>query len=207
MDQFTPAELRLIRPLNSPRKIQDFLNTIPCNFQIGPATLLSPARVLREWKAQCLEGAMLAAAILRHHGYPPLVLDLKATPYDFDHVITVFMIDGCYGAITKTNHGVLRYREPVYKTVRELCMSFFHEYFMDDGEKTLRSYSDPIDLSRFDKKNWMTTEEELWEIPEYLDRVKHHPMLTRSQLARLRPADKIEIEMGKLAEWKHPRKK
>ncbi len=201
MKKFDKSHLRLIRSLNSPRKVQDFLNTIPANFQIGPATLLSPLRVLRENKAQCMEGAMLAAAILRHHGFPPLLVDLKSTPYDFDHVITVFQVDKHWGAITKTNHGVLRYREPVYQSIRELCMSFFHEYFLDDGSKTLRSFSDPVDLSRFDKKNWMTTEEELWEIPEYLDKVKHYPILTRSQIARLRPADKIEIEMGKMTEW------
>jgi hypothetical protein len=201
MDQFSSPHRRLIEQLNTPQKVQDFLNTIPCNFQIGPATLLSPVRVLRERKAQCMEGAMLAAAILRHHGFPPLLVDLKSTAYDFDHVLTVFHVQEHWGAITKTNHGVLRYREPVYRTIRELCMSFFHEYFMDDGAKTLRSYSHPVDLSRFDHKHWMTTDEELWEIPEYLDGVRHYPILTRSQIARLRPADRIEIAMGKLTEW------
>ncbi len=198
---FTHAELRLVRPLNTPRKIQDFIDAIPMNFQrTGPACL-SPRRVLRERRAQCMEGAMLAAAILRVHGLPPLVMDLKATSYDYDHVVAVFKLDGCFGAISKTNHGVLRYREPIYKTIRELAMSYFHEYFMDDGEKTLRSYSKPVDLSRFDDRNWMTAEDDLWDVYNFIDSVKHFPMLTRSQIARLRKADIIERKMGKLTEW------
>ncbi len=198
---FTREELRIIRRLNTPAKIQDFLNKIPMNFQRGKPTCLSPRRVLREWKAQCVEGALLAAAILRHHGHRQLVMELKATAYDYDHVVALFRIDGYYGAISKTNHGVLRYREPIYKTIRELAMSYFHEYFMHDGEKTLRSYTGAIDLSRFDTRNWMTAEDDLWDIYAYLDTVKHYPMLTRSQITRLRKAERIEREMGKLTEW------
>jgi hypothetical protein len=198
---FTPKELRLLRPLTSPKKIQDFINRIPINFQKDGPTCLSPRRVLRERRAQCVEGALLAAAILRLHGHPPLIMELKATAYDFDHMLAIFKLDGCFGAISKTNHGVLRYREPVYRTVRELAMSYFHEYFMDDGEKTLRSYSKLVDLSRFDRRNWMTSEDDLWDVYNFVDSVKHFPMLTRSQIARLRKADVIERKMGKLTEW------
>ena len=128
-------------------------------------------------------------------------MELKAVDHDFDHVVALFEIDGGIGAISKTNHGVLRYREPVYKNVRELAMSYFHEYFLDDGEKTLRSYSDPVDLSRFDKRKWMTADDDLWDVYNYLDTVKHHPILTLSQIKRLRKADPIERKMGTLTEW------
>lgn len=112
---------------------------------------------------------MLAAAALRMHGHRPLVVDLKATEADDDHVIAVFRQHGSWGAISKTNHAVLRYREPVYASIRELVLSFFHEYFLKNGKKTLRSYSQPVDLSRFDRRGWMTSEEDVWYIPEYRD--------------------------------------
>ena len=145
---------------------------------------------------------MLAAAALRINGKKPLVLDLTSTPKDFDHVVCVFNQDGGWGAISKTNHAVLRYREPVYKTIRELVMSFFHEYFDDDGKKTLRSYSFPVDLSKFDYLNWMASEEDVWQIPDYLAKVKHFPIMNRSQIAKLRKADSSEIEAGKITDWK-----
>jgi len=200
-------EVKILKSLNTPRKIQDFLNKIPINFDEGGETCMSPRKVLRENKAQCMEGAMLAAAALRVNGEKPLVLDLTSVYHDFDHVICLFKRDGLWGAISKTNHAVLRYREPVYKTTRELVMSFFHEYFDDNGKKTLRSYTRPVDLSRFDHLNWMTSEKDVWEIPEYLADVKHIPILTRKQIANLRKADDLEIESGKIVEWKDPKGK
>jgi hypothetical protein len=119
----------------------------------------------------------------------------------------VFQIRGYWGAISKTNHGVLRYREPIYKTIRELAMSYFHEYFLDDGAKTMRSYSIPVDLSRFDKRGWMTAEEDVWYVPAAIDDAKHIPIITPSQIKGLRKADRIEREMGKIVEWKKPMKK
>ena len=204
---FTREELKIIRPFNTPRKIQDFLGTLEMNFELKGDTCFSPRRVLRERRAHCVEGAILGAAMLRVAGWPPLVMDLRAATYDFDHVVAPFQIDTCWGALSKTNHGVLRYREPVYRTIRELALSFFHEYFMDDGEKTLRSYSIPINLSRFDRRQWITTEEHLWDIYRYIDAVRHYPILNRAQIARLRHADPIERQMGKLKEWPHPRSK
>lgn len=191
----------MFRKLRTPRKIQDFLNTLRINFEERGETCSSPRTVLRRGSAHCMEGAMLAAAVLRIHGHPPLLVDLKATPDDFDHVLAVFKQHSCWGAITKTNHAVLRYREPVYRTIRELAMSFFHEYFDDDGKKNLRSFSMPVNLARFDRLNWMTAAEDLWEIPEYLDAVRHYPMLNLAQRAGLRRADPIEIKAGKLVEW------
>ncbi len=203
---FTKEELRILRSLNTPRKIQDFLDTLRMNFEENGETNLSPRKVLQERHAHCMEGAMLAATALRLAGWKPLVMDLKANGKDFDHVVAVFQIDNFWGAISKTNHGVLRYREPVYKTIRELAMSYFHEYFSDDGKKSLRSYSNPVDLSRFDRDHWMTAEEDLWSIPHYIDEVRHFPILTKSQIARLRPADPLETKIGAMVEWPKPRR-
>ncbi len=145
---------------------------------------------------------MLAALALRVHGERPLVLDLTAAAGDQDHVVALFRRYGCWGAISKTNHAVLRYREPVYKTVRELVLSYFHEYFLQsNGKKTLRSFSRPIDLSRFDKKGWMTSEEDVWFVPEYLADVHHTSLLSRAQIASFRPAETIEREAGAIVEW------
>ena len=204
MSDFSKEELTVLRRLNTPRKIQDFLNTLAINFEEKGETCMSPRRVLREHTAHCMEGAMFAAAVLRFHGHKPLVMDLKTacSADDTDHVVAVFQKNGFWGALSKTNHAVLRYREPIYRGVRELALSYFHEYFLDTGQKTLRSYSRPLDLSRFDHKNWMTTEEELFYIPDYLDDTPHTPILTNAMARSLRPADPIEIEAGKLVEWK-----
>ena len=157
---------------------------------------------MRNREAQCIEGAMFAAAALRFHRFTPLIVDLVATNDDADHVIAVFQIDGYWGAISKTNHGVLRYREPVYRSIRELVMSYFHEYFLQSNrKKTLRSFSRPVNLSRFDPRNWETSEEPIWFIPEYLLSIPHAPLMNRSQIARLRIADPIEAAMTEITEW------
>ncbi len=202
MFDFTKEEVSLFRKLNSPKKIQDFLNNIPTNFEYDGETVLSPRRVLKERRAHCMEGAMLAATILRFHGQPPLVLDLTATKIDEDHVVTLFKQNGHWGAVSKSNHATLRYREPVYKTIRELVMSYFHEYYTSEkGIKTLRSYAGPINLARFDKKGWTTSNEDVWYIPNYLEKVPHKQIISRSQIARLRRADDIELRAGKVVEW------
>ena len=139
--QFTKKEIALIKKLNTPAKVQDYLNSLSFNFEEKGETLKSPIRVLREKNAHCLEGAILGAYILSLHGQKPCILHLKTTKNDFDHVIALFQKQGFWGALSKTNHNVLRYREPVYKNIRELVMSYFHEYFLDNGKKTLRQYS------------------------------------------------------------------
>jgi hypothetical protein len=198
---FTAAERRVLQKLNTPAKIQDFLNAMPFNCEKNGDTCMSPLRVLVAGRAQCMEGAMFAAAALRLLGHPPLIVDLESTDDDFDHVIAVFKKKGRWGAISKTNHAVLRYREPVYRSVRELVMSYFHEYFLDDGRKTLRSFSRPVNLARFDDRNWMTSENDVWFVPEHLCDVRHFPILTRAHVAALRPADDVEIRAGKIIEW------
>jgi len=163
---------------------------------------MSPRMVLRTGRCHCIEGALLAAAALRLHGHRPLIVDLTANDRDQDHVIAVFKQHGHWGAISKTNHAVLRYREPVYKTIRELVMSYFHEYFDDKGRKNLRSYSRPIDLSRFDNQNWMTSEEDVWCIPNHLVDVPHQKIMSRPQIATLRKADRIELKAGDVVQFK-----
>lgn len=200
---FAKEELRVIRKLRTPVKIQDFVNALAPNFEEQGDTLMSPRRVLRERKAHCMEGALLAAAALWVGGAKPLLLDLKTVPADDYHVVALFRKRGCWGAISKTNHAVLRYREPVYRSIRELAMSYFHEYFLNkNGKKTLRSFSKPLDLSRFAKRGWTTDEEDLWYVYDALDKVPHKQFLTQAMIAGLRRADPIEIEAGKLVEKK-----
>ena len=203
---FSKEELIILKKLNHPSKIQDFLNDLKINFELNGDTCMSPRKVLREGHAHCMEGAILAAAILRLHGHKPLIVDLETNDKDYDHAIAVFNKNGFWGALSKTNHAVLRYREPVYRNIRELAMSFFHEYFLDsNGKKTLRRYSLPVDLSRFDSKKWMISEEDVWFIPEALCYAKHFDLLTKSQIASLRKADEIEIKAGSLRQHLPPK--
>ena len=201
---YTKEEVKLFRKLNSPQKIQDYLNSLKFNFG-KDAKLFSPRVVIKTKKADCLEGAILAAAILEFHGQKPLILDLRSTtkPFDYDHVVAVFRRYNRFGAISKTNHGVLRYREPVYKTVRELVLSYFHEYFLENGKKTLREYSKPFDLNTVKNINWRTGEENLWRIHEILDELKHYSILSKKQINNLRKADDTEIEAGKIVQYRN----
>ena len=198
----TEEEIRILDALDSPKKIQDFLESFPINAEENGDTCMSPRRVLRERKAHCIEGAMLAALALRIHGHRPLVLDMTAAKFDSDHVIAIFKQDGYWGAISKTNHAVLRYREPIYKTIRELVMSYFHEYFDNEvGKKSLRSYSMPVDLSIFDSRGWMTSENDVWYVPIHLQKVRHFSVVNRKQIANFRKPDLIEFEAGKILQW------
>ncbi|KKU49045.1 MAG: hypothetical protein UX68_C0004G0031 [Parcubacteria group bacterium GW2011_GWA2_46_9] len=134
----------------------------------------------------------------------PLLLDLKTVKKDDYHVVAVFKRHSLWGAISKTNHAVLRYREPLYRNIHELVMSYFHEYFMNDGKKTLKEYSRPINLARFIKRNWTITEDDVWYISDYLDQVPHYKILNCSNAATLRRADPIEIRAGKLVRERRP---
>lgn len=200
----THEELSILQRFKTPAKIQDFLNTLPMNFEKEGETCMSPRRVLHERKAHCMEGAMFAALALRLAGRRPLIMDLQSAFNDDDHVIAVFEDGGCFGAISKTNHGVLRYREPVYRSPRELAMSYFHEYFLESGVKTLRSYSRLVDLSVLDGRGWITSTENVFFVPEYINNVRHFPLVDASRIGKLRKADSIERELGKIVEWKKP---
>ncbi len=201
----TKEESSLLKKLDTPPKIQAYLDSFTINHEEEGDTCLSPRRVMRERRAHCIEGAMLAALAFRIHGQPPLVLDLTSDPRDFDHVIALFKRYGCWGAVSKSNHAVLRYREPIYRTLRELVLSYFHEYFNDDGYKTLRSYSCPVNLAQFDKQGWITSEEDVWFVERRLYDVKHYPLLNKRQIATLQKAHPMEMKAGALVEWKSPK--
>ena len=196
----TREELLFLRALSTPQKIQDYLDELPINFEKHGETCMSPRRVLREHKAHCIEGAMLAAVALWLQGEKPLLLDLK-TKGDDDHVVTLYKRNGCWGAISKTNHATLRFRDPIYRTVRELAASYFHEYFLDsNGIKVLRSHSGPFSLIRYGT-DWITTEEDLWNIAADIDSVRHYSLIPKANRTLIRKADAMERKAGKLIEW------
>ena len=194
-------EIGIFKRLNTPQKIEDFLETLPINFEKNGATLKSPRRVLIEKNAHCFEGALFATAVLWFHKMPPVILDLKAAKPDYHHVVALFKKNGLWGAISKTNHAVLRFRDPVYKNPRELAMSYFHEYFLDNGNKTLRSYA-VFDLRKI-KRNWIADEKDLWYIDHALEKIKHLPIVPKKMSSLLRRADPIERKAGKLTVWKN----
>lgn len=196
---FNESERKLLAKLNTPKKIQDFLENLQPSTRDSS---FSPRRVLTKRKANCIEGATLAAVILWFHGHRPLLLDLTSTANDLDHVVALFRLSGHWGAISKTNHAVLRYREPVYTSIRELAMSYFHEYFLDTGLKTMRTFSRAFDLSKIKDKTWLTTKKAIWQIADKLDHSPHTKILTKRMIKNLRPADPIEITAGKLKAYK-----
>ncbi len=189
---FTPAELRQLRSFKSPHAIQDFLNQMTYHLA---TTCWSPRVVLRERTSHCLEGAIFAAAALRVLGFPPLVVDLEAER-DTDHVLAVFKLKGHWGAVANSNYAGCRYREPVYRTLRELAISYFEDYFNLRGERTLRTFSRPVDLSRFDARGWMTSEKSVWYIPEYLCEISHYKLLQPHHPRMLNRLDKRSYESG-----------
>ena len=191
---FTHAEVRALRALRTPHGIQRALDAMPYHHA---STAWSPRRVLRERTAHCLEGAVFAAAALRVLGFPPLLLDLEAVQ-DTDHVLAVYRVNGHWGAIAKSNFAGLRYREPVHRNVRELVMSYFEGYINLRGERTLRAYSRPVDLARFDRRRpgWMTSEGSLWWIAEHLVAVPHTRLLTPAMVQRLHRVDRRSLDAG-----------
>jgi len=188
---FSVGEINFLKNLKSPAGIQHFLNGTAYNPEY---ITCSPRKIIKSKKANCFEGALFAAAALRVMGHKPFIVDLMAENDD-DHVIAIFKQNNCYGAVAKSNTTVLRFREPVYRTIRELVMSYFDFYFNTLGEKSLRSYSAPVDLSKFDKYNWMTTDEDLEFIGDYLFTIKHYPILTKKMMKDLSVADKEVVDL------------
>ncbi len=182
---FSPAELRKLRSLKDPHGIQRFLDDMPYHLE---DTAWSPRRVLAAQTAHCLEGAIFAAAALRANKYPPLILDFEAE-HDTDHVVAVFREKGHWGAVAKSNFTGCRYREPVYRSLRELAVSYFNTYFNLRRERTMRTFSRPVNLARFDRQHWMTTEEPVWFIPLYLVEIHHYKLLRPGMAKRLHRVD------------------
>ena len=195
---FTRQEITILKRLNAPEKIQRFLDEeLAYNKEVDGETCRSPRRVLRDMTGHCLEGALMVVAALRVHGHPPLLVDLEAVRDD-DHVLAVFQQHGHWGAIAKSNYSGLRFREPVYRTLRELVMSYFEHYFNLKRERTLRRYSKPVNLGRFDEREWMTAEEDLWFMAEYLLTISHCSILLPATARHLTKVDRRLFEAGKV---------
>jgi hypothetical protein len=193
-DPWTPAERRALDRLDREDRIQAFLDAI--RYSSDPF-YRAPRRVLRERRAHCFDGAMFAAAALERLGHPPLLLDLRAVRDD-DHVIALFRRDGRIGAIAKSNFVGLRYREPVFRNLRELALSYFEDYYNVEGEKTLRSYSLPVRLRALEPLDWRVRDEAMEEIARRLDRARHLPLLPPGAARRLSRMDERSYRAGML---------
>jgi hypothetical protein len=186
--------LNTLKKLNSPKKIQEYLDTLPFNYEKDGETCMSPVCVMKEKKAHCIEGAMFAALALMLQGEKPLLLSLKVKKGvgDYDHVVTLYKKHGYWGAISKTNHAVLRFRDPVYKSVRELAMSYFHEYFLtSSGEKTMIGYSAPINLMRYGAR-WITSPDDLFDIAADIYDMKHNATIPKVNKKYITKVTEIE---------------
>jgi hypothetical protein len=195
----SPEDVRTLRALKTPAQIQKFIDAIPYQYA---NTAWSPQRVLRERKGHCLEGALLAAAALRVNGQPPLVMDLEAV-HDDDHVVALYRQSGLWGGIAKSNFAGLRFRAPVYRTLRELALSYFDHYYNLRGERTLRAYAGPVHLARLDSKEWMTSEEDVWCVPELLIEARHFPLVPHPVARELPRLDRRSFEAGMHGWAKH----
>lgn len=202
MGEPTPFTHACFKKLNTPARIQDFLDSLPFNAETHGETCMSPRLVLEKRKAHCLEGALFAYAVLLFHGEKPALMNLKTARGDDDHAVTLFKRNGLYGAFSKTNHAVLRYRDPIYKTPRELALSYVHEYFMyKTGKKTLRSYSKPLSL-RAVGQDWIESKKPLWSIADALASSPHVPLFPKSQERYLKDASLFERRVLDTREWK-----
>jgi len=188
----SPDSLRTLRALKTPPLIQKFVDELTYQYA---DTAWSPQRVLRERKGHCLEGALLAAAALRVNGHPPLLMDLEAV-HDDDHVVAIYRERGLWGGIAKSNFAGLRFRAPIYRTLRELALSYFEDYYNLRGERTLRSYSLPANLARLDSRHWITSEEDVWCVPELLIAARHYPLFPDRVARTLPRLDRRSFESG-----------
>ena len=191
---WTKDEIKFLKTMSDPDKIQGFLDSIDYN---PVYECRSPRWVIKKRSAHCFEGALFAAAALEFNGYQPIIVDLKAYNDD-DHVIAIFKEDGYWGAVAKSNFTSLRYREPVYRSLRELVMSYFDFYFNIDGDKSLRSYSLPLDLSIYNSRHWTTTDEDLEYIGDKLEQLRHYPVVDDRMIKKLKRASDIMLQAGML---------
>lgn len=192
MEPFTSAELRALKRLDTPVKIQKWLDSVPYHLA---GTAFSPRLVLEHKTAHCLEGAIFAATALRVNGFKPLIVDFEAEN-DTDHVVAVYKQGGAWGAIASSNYATCRFRSPIYKTIRELALSYFEGYFNLRRERTLRRYSEPVNLSIFDQDEWMTTRKPIWFIAEHLVDVKHKPLIDKKMVQNLSRLDERSFKAG-----------
>ncbi len=194
--QITDEEKIFLNSIHTPADIQAFLDGIPYSAE---ATNRSPLQVLREKQAHCLDGGLFAAALLRCQGYPPLILDLQPDPgQDDDHVLALFKIGGCWGAVAQSNYTGLRYREAIHRTLRELVLSYFEDFFNNNAQKTLRYYTRPINLGQFDRQGWMWSSGGVDTVEEYLKKARLFPLITSAQAARLIAVEEQSFRAGRI---------
>jgi hypothetical protein len=193
-------EYAILRRLHTPQQIQAFVNAIPINHEIGGETVFSVRQVLAHHRAHCIEAALLAACALWIQGEPPRIVRLDCDASDYPHVIAVFRRGACWGAISKSNGVALRYRDPIYRSLRELAISYFHEYSTAGGRKTLRSYAAPLDLRGVDPGLWVTADG-CWELHEQLERRRHYPLLSAGQRKMLSRRDAFERASAKIVQY------
>jgi hypothetical protein len=199
-------DIKIIKNLNTPHKVQNFLDQIPFDFEEEGESYHSPKIVIKKNKAHCFEGALFAHLCLTYTGFTNYILDLKvkktAIKYDSDHTLCVFKINGYWGAISKTNHSVLRWRDPIYENISELAKSYYHEYFFDDtGEKTLESYSKPFNVFGKFGVGWVGADFDLDRIALALDRYTHNPFVPKINKKFIRLAGKTEIKGASVTQW------
>ena len=200
------GEFAALQRLRTPEKAQEFLYGLKQNFELQGETCNSVRTVLKERRAHCIEGAIVAAAALWIHGEPPLLLDMQAE-HDVDHVVTLFRRHGCWGAISKTNGIGLRWRDPVYRSLRELAMSYLHEYYNKRDRITLRTYSLPYDLRRMVPADWVTPEDGAWDLIDELEATRHYKLMTRAQVRSLTRRDPFEHRFDNILQYRRPKKK
>lgn len=191
----TSAERALLRRLTTPLKIQAFLDSLTYSAE---ERYRCPLTVVRDRVGHCFDGAVFAAALLRQLGHPPLILDMLPNRWDDDHILALYKIDGHWGALAKSNFSGLRWREPIYKTLRELVLSYFEDYFNARGDKTLRGYTVPLNLAAFDKFNWLTDDAAMDKIGVRLGEIRQVKLLTPRMVARLAPVDERSLKAGLL---------
>jgi len=191
----TPKQRRLVNSLTSPARIQAYLDETPYSAE---ERYRCPLSVLRDRKAHCFDGAVFAAAMLRRLGHRPLIVDMLPNDRDDDHMLALFKVDGRLGAVAKSNFSGLRYREPIFRSLRELVLSYFEDYFNAAGEKTLRAYTVSLNLARFDRQDWLTRDETMDAIADALDHIRKVPVLTPRMVRRLLPVDPLALKAGLL---------
>lgn len=202
----TPAEQRVFARLDTPQKVQDFLDRLPANFEPNGDTAMSPRRVLKERVAHCSEGAIFAAAVLAYHGRPAWLMDLRALPSDHDHIIALFKERGLWGAISKTNHAILRWRDPIYNSARELAMTYAHEYALPGGKKSLLEFSRPFSLTRYAPARWVTAPDDLDWLLFALELSPHWPVAPKHAMRKRRRSTWVEMRAQEVVEWPVPRR-
>jgi hypothetical protein len=203
----SPAERRVFAPLNAPQKIQSWLDRVPANFEIDGETTMSPRRMLKTGVAHCSEAALFAAVALIYHGKPAWLMDLQALPSDQDHIVTLFTQRGLWGAISKTNHAILRWRDPIYRSARELAMSYAHEYCLPGGKKSLLAFSRPFSLMRYKPARWVTADEDLDWLMDALDNSPHTPVAPRWAMKVRRRSTAVELRAQDVTDWADPRRR